>query len=267
MDHNIIRDLLPIYADGLESEESRALIEAHLADCPDCRAQLERMRARVDAPGRTEGADCRRILGRQKRKLARRTTLAAAAALLLGAGLCLLWLWSRGCFDVADRQTSPDGRITTTAYRKNVSGLFPTDHGFTVRDEGAFRGTTNYLDGTSFQGMWWSPDSRYRVIAMETEEEGGRLAMVDYRNNVSRNLTAYLDMAVTGSGAFPGLIQEGEGLWPAIEYRFLQWSDQASVMLLHYAYADRQGEEHEGYFWYDCGSGEISGVMELPEEP
>ena len=91
--------------------------------------------------------------------------------------------------------------------------------------------------------------------------------MVDYRNNVSRNLTAYLDMAVTGSGAFPGLIQEGEGLWPAIEYRFLQWSDQASVMLLHYAYADRQGEEHEGYFWYDCGSGEISGVMELPEEP
>ena len=49
MDHNIIRDLLPIYADGLESEESRALIEAHLADCPDCRAQLERMRARVDA--------------------------------------------------------------------------------------------------------------------------------------------------------------------------------------------------------------------------
>ena len=267
MDHNIIRDLLPIYADGLESEESRALIEAHLADCPDCRAQLERMRAQVDAPGRAAQADCRRALRRQKRKLARRTALAAAGTLILGAGLCLLWLWSQGCFDVADRQTSPDGRITTTAYRKNVSGLFPTDRGFTVRDEGAFRGTTNYLDGASFQGMWWSPDSRYRVIAMETPEEGARLAMVDYQNSANRNLTAYLDMAVTDSGAFPGLVQEDESLWPAIEYRFLQWSDRANIMLLHYAYTYEREEGHEGYFWYDCASGEVSGVIELPEKP
>ena len=57
MECNIIRDLLPIYADGLESEESRALIEAHLEGCPDCRAQLERMRAQVDAPGRAAQAE------------------------------------------------------------------------------------------------------------------------------------------------------------------------------------------------------------------
>ena len=40
----LVRDLLPTYLDGLASEVSAGLIEAHLASCPDCRAALERMR-------------------------------------------------------------------------------------------------------------------------------------------------------------------------------------------------------------------------------
>ena len=40
----IVRDLLPTYLDSLTSEASAALLEAHLAACPDCRAALERMR-------------------------------------------------------------------------------------------------------------------------------------------------------------------------------------------------------------------------------
>lgn len=39
------RDLLPLYADGSCSEDSRAAVEAHLRACPACRAELERMRA------------------------------------------------------------------------------------------------------------------------------------------------------------------------------------------------------------------------------
>jgi anti-sigma factor RsiW len=31
------RDLLPLYADGALSDESRALVERHLAECGDCR--------------------------------------------------------------------------------------------------------------------------------------------------------------------------------------------------------------------------------------
>ena len=33
----VIRDLLPLYAENLAGEESRQLVEEHLADCEACR--------------------------------------------------------------------------------------------------------------------------------------------------------------------------------------------------------------------------------------
>lgn len=41
----IIDDLLPLYADGACSEESKVAIEVHLASCEVCRKKLERMQS------------------------------------------------------------------------------------------------------------------------------------------------------------------------------------------------------------------------------
>lgn len=40
----MIRDLLPLYLDGVCSDASRGAVEAHLEECEDCSALLERMR-------------------------------------------------------------------------------------------------------------------------------------------------------------------------------------------------------------------------------
>lgn len=40
---DIIRDLLPLYAEHITSEASNALVEEHLAECEVCRAELEQM--------------------------------------------------------------------------------------------------------------------------------------------------------------------------------------------------------------------------------
>lgn len=40
---NVIRDLLPLYADQICSEESRELVEEHLAECGDCSALLQQI--------------------------------------------------------------------------------------------------------------------------------------------------------------------------------------------------------------------------------
>ena len=40
----VIRDLLPLYADEVCSEGSRHLIDEHLQECPDCSAVLEKIR-------------------------------------------------------------------------------------------------------------------------------------------------------------------------------------------------------------------------------
>jgi len=47
---DIIRDLLPLYAEHITSEATNALVEEHLAECEACRAELEQMEQPVPAP-------------------------------------------------------------------------------------------------------------------------------------------------------------------------------------------------------------------------
>lgn len=46
----VIEDLLPIYMDGICSNESEALVEEHLLECPACRNMLADMRKTVAMP-------------------------------------------------------------------------------------------------------------------------------------------------------------------------------------------------------------------------
>lgn len=39
----IIKDLLPLYHDGVCSNDSRAMIEEHLVECDSCKAELKAM--------------------------------------------------------------------------------------------------------------------------------------------------------------------------------------------------------------------------------
>lgn len=43
-DCSLIRDLLPLYADDAVSEESRTVIESHLAECKECRSYYRSIR-------------------------------------------------------------------------------------------------------------------------------------------------------------------------------------------------------------------------------
>lgn len=45
---NVIEDLLPLYADGICSEDTKTIIEHHTAVCPDCREKLEAMTAKLE---------------------------------------------------------------------------------------------------------------------------------------------------------------------------------------------------------------------------
>ena len=47
---DIIRDLLPLYCDGLCSEASKQEIEAHVAQCQECRACLAEMKEEAPVP-------------------------------------------------------------------------------------------------------------------------------------------------------------------------------------------------------------------------
>lgn len=52
MKHNceVVRDLLPLYHDGVCSQESRMMVEEHLKECEACKEELEEIKKEVSVP-------------------------------------------------------------------------------------------------------------------------------------------------------------------------------------------------------------------------
>ncbi len=66
----IIRDLLPLYVEGVVSEASRQLIEEHLAECADCREYLKLLQEDLPEAEAAAFADETASLRKIKRKIA-----------------------------------------------------------------------------------------------------------------------------------------------------------------------------------------------------
>lgn len=68
MNCNVIGDLLPLYADDVVSEDTKALVEEHLAECAECKETLNTIKNEIEKkyvrklPQRND-----RRYGRQKR--------------------------------------------------------------------------------------------------------------------------------------------------------------------------------------------------------
>ncbi|MEC0307767.1 zf-HC2 domain-containing protein [Paenibacillus lautus] len=70
---DIIQDLLPLYYDDVCSADTKALVEGHLADCPDCREVLSHMSSPMPLPAQTieqnkqEGAGLQQVAAQWSR--------------------------------------------------------------------------------------------------------------------------------------------------------------------------------------------------------
>ena len=91
---DVIRDLLPLYADQAASAGTAALVEEHLASCPACREELGRLGAAL--PAEPEGAEpLRRFKRRWRRRQALIAVTAAVATAAVAAGIFLTCFWGR----------------------------------------------------------------------------------------------------------------------------------------------------------------------------
>ena len=94
---SVIRDLLPLYADDVCSSASRELIEKHLADCPECTEELEKIRSQEIETGLREEKE--RIIAYQAKRFKRRST--AVGAVIAGIFMipilvCMIITMARG---------------------------------------------------------------------------------------------------------------------------------------------------------------------------
>ena len=83
LDCEVIRDLLPLYADQACSEQSRALVNEHLLDCADCRDMLQKIKENEIENGLKKEKDS--VLQYGVRQFKKRT--AAVGSALSGAFL------------------------------------------------------------------------------------------------------------------------------------------------------------------------------------
>ena len=75
---SIIRDLLPLYAEDLASEDTRALVDGHLCECEECKTVLNGMKKTTLVLPETATES----LGKVKKHIRRRRVLSVMAALL-----------------------------------------------------------------------------------------------------------------------------------------------------------------------------------------
>lgn len=80
---NIIRDLLPLYAEGMVSDDSREAVEEHICGCAPCRDLLAELRTETVMPPQTDTAS----LAHLERNIRRRRTGAAVLAILITAAV------------------------------------------------------------------------------------------------------------------------------------------------------------------------------------
>lgn len=88
---DVIRDLLPLYAEKLASPASSALVEQHLAECPACRAQLEQMEKPVPVQPEPQPDAPLRGIRKTMQKKSIRIAAAAVLAVLCAFGL-VFWM-------------------------------------------------------------------------------------------------------------------------------------------------------------------------------
>lgn len=90
---DIIRDLLPLYAEDMVSHDSRKLVEEHLCNCDSCRAVLRELQKEAPVPMETAPES----LSKVKKNIRRRRMLSVMAAVmtvLTLASLVITWLFA-----------------------------------------------------------------------------------------------------------------------------------------------------------------------------
>ena len=93
IDCDIIKDLLPLYVEGLASEKSGSVVEEHLEECESCKKIYQEMRrpkpqVRYD---REPAESFRKFVKKEKRKLGIKTAVVTAAIILaVGAARVLM---------------------------------------------------------------------------------------------------------------------------------------------------------------------------------
>lgn len=254
MQCEIIRDLLPLYAEGLTGDVANREIEAHLAGCGACAKALEQLRVPVEQP-EPQAEAWKAAVQKEKKSRRRRLALIAGLALMLGAAICLGVLHSQDFFEIRDRAKSPDGRFTSVICDgAGDSVAVPAGApAFRLKlMKGAKQVLMVVIGDAEYQSMHWSPTSD--MVAVQIRKSGMETVQVKQvpPNNTGRHLTVetHLAQVVRKTPELEWVQWDENGQRPLLDCRFVCWSDDGKTILLSARGTDATGETRQGYLLF-----------------
>lgn len=204
---------------------------------------------------------------RRRETSARKTVVLFTVCLLAVLAFLVGFMgWQTGAFFLLDDCPSPNGSFRIKVYGKELNfGRFTLKNGISLTEDG--KSSILYGD-CEYNGLWWSPDSEKFVLSLGYDDET-RLCLGWWKANHESNLNSYLNSAAATSKLADYGIPWKDGGWGNLDmdYEFIQWGPDGDTMLVWYSFiGENDGQEHFGYFWYDCELVCLSGLFELDVE-
>ncbi len=151
----IIEDLLPLYHDGVCSEESKQLVEEHLSQCEECSNLLDKIDGEIVSPTKDEEWKLLEGISKAVRKGRKKAFIAGisitlAAVLLLFAGLSTWWY----CHEYSYYSAFAEGQTPALVEANMKNGIKPTEIYTWYDDTYQYTVTVpDFLDIGGFAGM------------------------------------------------------------------------------------------------------------------
>lgn len=128
----IIRDILPLYAEDMVSQPTKDMVEDHLSECEGCKKELEALRKPQKLPVETDATSLKRVGAsiRRRRILAVMAVLLFVGTLLMGGALMLD---ARVYFSATEavKDIQVDGNEVYITWNDHVTGI----HAYVTKDD------------------------------------------------------------------------------------------------------------------------------------
>lgn len=272
---DVIRDLLPSYAEGLASQETTEAVERHLKDCDKCKKLMSLVISKSDK----DKAGIRDIdyLKTIRKKNQRRVLASILATGLIIAAILFIWIQYNSVLNVVEIVYSSDRSRALVIYDKDISGNSGSESAFFIKQYndltddfidiklrwfGAFitHNTLNIIADGPYRGSIWSPDGNMFIVNCGNGEISLDCLVGHHSPNIHLFISGLLKEDTYKQFGYE-ISEESPG-YKGVMLTTLQWSEDSERILINYVVTDTADKRHSGYLWYNCYDNSIYGLVE-----
>lgn len=181
-----------------------------------------------------------------------------------------LFIWKSKLLNIVDRVKSPDGNITATvletkmddSWTENLEEKIPA---VSVTYQWPFSSSWSRYSHTTYDGLYWSPDSTKYILEMTPLNESGiAMELISFQHR-SANFIDYSIRGRLAAGALKDykFHSNHDGI-PMIDITFMKWSEDSTKIQFRYEFTDVSGADHGGSFWFCLVWND--GFLDYPED-